>query len=97
MKFKTDSLPLGLAIGIIAPIIVFFGYYFIGHPYMSLQGFINYLVLGKIYSALISLCVVANLGTFFLFIQKDKYFSARGIILATFIYAGLVFYLKFFT
>lgn len=97
MKLKLDSLLLGFLLGMIAPVIVFFGYFFINYPYMSFGGFVNYLILGRTYSALISLCVIANLLVFFLFLQKDKYLSARGVIMATFIYAGLVFYLKFFT
>ena len=95
MKSKFDSMVLGFLLGVISPIIGFFIYYFAEYSYMTMRGFVNYLVLGQVYTPLISLCVVANLPVFYIFLRMDKYYSARGIILSTFLYAGLVFYLKF--
>lgn len=97
LKINLDSLPLGILLGILAPAIAFFSYYFINYRYMSSGEFINFLALAKTSSALVSLCVLANLLLFYIFIQAEKYLSAKGILLSTFLYGGLVVYLKFFT
>lgn len=95
-RLKLDTTLLGLIIGILAPLLMMVGYYFIYRSYMTLDSFIRFICFGGTLSARISLCVIINLGIFFLFIYKEKYNSARGIIIATFLYAGLIVYLKFF-
>ena len=96
MKFNFDSQVLGTVLGLLAPAIAFFSYYFINYNYMSAREFYNYITEAKTTSAITSLCVLANLLVFFIFIQTEKYYSARGVLLSTFIYAGVVCYLKFF-
>ncbi len=92
-----DKTWIGLILGIIAPVIALSLYYFINYRFMTIHNFINFLKLGDTYTPLISLCVLANLGVFYLFIWKEKYKGARGVIASTFIWAALVLYLKFFT
>jgi len=94
VKQKFDSLPLGAVLGLISPILAMFGYYLYFYSYMTIRGFIHFLQLGNIYTPLLSLSVVINLLVFFIFIWTDRLFSARGVLLATFIYAGIVVYLK---
>lgn len=84
---KLDKLWIGLLIGLIFPWFVFFGYYFTKFRHMGLGKFFNYLLDGNILTPVVSLCVIINLGIFFLFIKNDKYYVSRGIIFATFIYA----------
>lgn len=64
---------------------------------MSAREFYNYVAEAKTASSITSLCVLANLLIFYIFIQTEKYKSTKGVLLSTFIYAGLVCYLKFFT
>lgn len=64
---------------------------------MSVKEFMDYVRQTKTSSAIASLCVLSNLLVFFIFIKTEKYVSAKGVLLSTFIYAGLVCYLKFFT
>lgn len=97
MKFNINSQPLGAALGIIAPFITFSGYYVVKYNYMTIKEFIDYLAMAKTSAAILSLCVLANLLVFFIFIQTEKYLSAKGVLLSTFIYGGIVCYLKFFT
>ena len=97
MKFNTDSQPVGITLGIAAPVVTFLGYYVINYQYMTAKEFANYIAIAKTSSAILSLCVLANLLVFFIFIQTQKYVSAKGVLLSTFIYAGIVSYLKFFT
>lgn len=47
-------------------------------------------------SKLISLSIIPNLGIFFLFLNKERYDIARGIILGSGLYLPYIIYLKFF-
>ncbi len=92
-----DKIWIGLVSGMLAPFITFMLYYFINYRYMDARSFISFLKLGDAYTGIVSLCVLANLGVFYLFIWKEKYLGARGVLGATFIWAAFVLYLKFFT
>ena len=97
MKYKWDSIYLGFIIGIFAPFVVMLCYWQLNFGYMTAGKFIDFLILGKAYTPLISLCVVGDLAAFFIFIWRNLYYLARGVLFATFVYAGLIFMLKFFT
>lgn len=92
---KYDKLLLGLALGIITPVLVLLVYYQVNFYYIRVDTFLYETFMKRIFLPLLSLCVVGNLAVFFLFIQTDRYLSARGVVLATLIYAILVFILKF--
>lgn len=92
-----DKIWIGFVLGIVAPLIVFVGYYFINYQYMNVGAFIRYLRLGDTYTPLVSLCVLANLLPFYIFINKEKYNGTKGVLAATFVWAGLIIFLKFFT
>jgi len=96
MKSKFDSALLGLTTGLVAPIILMFLYWKLIYGYMEMDKFINYMVLGKIYTKLISLFVVINLAFFFLFLWNNSNNSAKGVLGATFIYTFLIVILKVF-
>jgi hypothetical protein len=95
-KFDWDKVWVGLVLGIIAPLIVFTFYYLINYNYMKISNFINYLRMGDTYTPLVSLCVLANLLPFYLMINKEKYQGTKGVLGATFIWAALIIFLKFF-
>ncbi len=92
---KWDKLLLGLIIGIITPIIVMFVYYRINFYYIRVDTFLYETFMKRIFLPLLSLCVLGNLAVFFIFIQTDRYYSARGVVFATLLYAIVVFILKF--
>ena len=92
---KYDKLLLGLALGIITPVLVLLVYYQVNFYYIRVDTFSYETFMKRIFLPLLSLCVVGNLAVFFLFIQTDRYLSARGVVMATLIYAILVFILKF--
>lgn len=83
--------------GLAAPFVAFSLYYLINYHYMSIRGFINNMIIGETYTPVISMCVLANLAVFYPFIWKEKWNGARGVIASTFIWAGFVVFLKFFT
>ena len=90
-----DKLWIGLLLGLITPFIVLCGYYLINYQYMSIGEFIRYLILGDTYTAVISLCVLANLAAFYPFVWKEKWNGARGVLGATFVWSLIVILLKF--
>jgi len=90
-----DKTWIGVVLGLIAPTLALLGYYLINYSYMTIGHFVNYLKAGDTYTPLISLCVLANLAVFYPFIWKEKWNGAKGVLGATFIWAGLVIFLKF--
>jgi hypothetical protein len=95
--FDVDKTWFGATLGLLAPFATLVLYYLIKYHYMTIRGFIDYMVLGDTYTAVVTLCVLVNLGVFYLFLWKNKYLGARGVLLATFIWGAVIMYLKFFT
>ncbi|NNM95233.1 MAG: hypothetical protein HKL88_07205 [Bacteroidia bacterium] len=89
-----DSWKLGVSLGIIAPIATFLSYYFYSSRRIPFARFVDNLRLGEVFLPLISLCVVPNLLIFFIFIWTKKDTSAKGVILATILYALYVAVMK---
>lgn len=94
-RFDWDRMWLGIVLGAIGPVFPFFGYYLINYGGISFARFLHTLNIGEMYIPIIKLCVIANLLIFFIFIWTNKYRSARGVLLATFLYAFLIVYLTF--
>ncbi|MFH1319837.1 MAG: hypothetical protein ABII90_04185 [Bacteroidota bacterium] len=97
MKIRLNSIYAGLIIGIIAPVIIMLCYWQMNFGYMTYGKFINFLISGRVYTHFISICVVIDLAAFFISIWRNLNYSARGVLIATFIYVLLVVYLRFFT
>ena len=94
MKLK-DHILLGTSAGIIGPSLVMFGFYlsnFRNEPFFE---FLITAVTQGLLSPLLSLCALINLGSFYLFLQFNFLYSARGVILSTFIYGVIIILLKF--
>lgn len=98
MLRKIDNVFVGLGFGLITPIIGLFVYYlFTYRTQTSFSGFIDYFSSIHLFVAYISLsCYITNLPLFFLFLQKEKYQAARGVLFATIAYTLWVVYEKFF-
>lgn len=94
--FDYDRIWLGAVLGIVAPILTMLAFYYFNFSHISILKFIEHLFAVHIQSSLLSLSVVSNLLVFFVFIWTEKYQSARGVLMSTFLYGGLVVYLKFF-
>jgi hypothetical protein len=99
-KKKYDSMPVGLVLGLISPIVgfVIYGYlwsiyfekpfgYFVENIFIGVEAF---------QSSIVALSLIFNLVPFFIFLRSDRYRSGRGVLLALFIYVPLVLYLRFF-
>ena len=91
---RYDKILTGLVIGIVLPIIIFLITYEVKYSEMDFAVFLKSMWEMKIFMKLLSLCVFPNLGFFFLFYRKKYDMAARGVIMATFMYAFLVLVAK---
>jgi hypothetical protein len=90
MERKADKLWVGLAVGILLPFLVMFIVYLSSYAYMTVPDFLRKMAFQAVFLKLLSLCAVINLGSFFFFYQTKNDRAARGVILATFIFAFIV-------
>jgi hypothetical protein len=95
MKSKYDKLQLGLILGILAPLLTMVIIYFARFTNYHFSELIDFLVKKKVFTKIVSLCVIPNLALFFFFLNKYLYKSARGVLLATILFAIFVFVTKF--
>lgn len=92
----SDNIFLGIFCGLLMPTIGIIIFYYCNYSTNMLSQFIELSIKQKLFSPLLSLCCALNLGIFYLFIHFEKYASARGVILSTFIYGFAIVVLKFF-
>ncbi|MCF8463781.1 MAG: hypothetical protein K9G41_03010 [Flavobacteriales bacterium] len=93
---KKDSTILGLIVGIIAPLLVMLGFWQFQFGHTSLIGFYEVMIQSNNLPGLISIGLLGNLGAFFVFYRQKLDVSARGVIMATFMYGLVIVVLKFF-
>ena len=94
-KTKLNNFILGIVAGFFLPIISVIGYWLWSFKFMQFYPqFFNFLLSGRVLSAVLSLCLIPNLGAFFLFVNKEYFKSCRGMILSTLLYGFLIVYLK---
>ncbi len=96
MEIKLNKLYIGVVLGLILPIIAVFVLYKTKFYYLTPEEFYKQLLDLGVHLKVISLAVVPNLLIFFVFIWINYLQSAKGVLLATFIYAFAVFGLKLF-
>lgn len=90
---------LGLIVGLLLPVIflpviIALVAYFQNFYFQQL--WYKFMNDSSVMSKLMSLAIVANLGVFYLFLNKEKYHFAAGIIVGTFLYLPAVVYFLFF-
>jgi hypothetical protein len=98
MPERFNKIWIGLVPGLLLPIVTFFGYYLVVfREDHSLAFFVKGLIIMDLYTSVLAILVLPNLLLFFVFIWTNKLYSARGVLMATIIYAFIVFGLKFLT
>ena len=83
-----------MILGILAPALTMLIVYLVGFTNYELNELVDLLVSKRVFTKIISLCVIPNLALFFLFLNKNYFYSARGILLATVLFALFVFVTK---
>lgn len=87
---RHDRILTGWLLGTIVPLMIFLVIYGIKFSEYKFMVYLSNLFHMRVFFKILSLCVFPNLA-FFLFFYKSKYdMAARGVILATFMYAFLV-------
>lgn len=90
MRSRFDSLTVGLTVGILIPFLSLLLFYSTSFAKVPFGFFIQHTAQIEVLPKLISLCGIPNLGLFFLFIWRNHYYSARGVIMATLILTFIV-------
>lgn len=92
-----NSMWIGVTIGIIMSVISILAFYLLKFQDYTLNTYFVILFHTKsLFAPMVSLAGIPNLVFFYLFINKEKYKTARGIILATFILVLGVVLIKLF-
>jgi hypothetical protein len=97
MRSRFNSLSLGLIVGILIPFLSLLFFYTTNFAKVSFVFFLLHTTQIEVLPKLISLCGIPNLGVFFLFIWRNHYYSARGVIFATLFLTFLVLVLMILT
>jgi len=80
-----NSVLTGVIAGILIPMLAILIFFSTKYPNESFKDLVTLSLKIRVLPQLISICVVPNLGLFFLFMWRNHLYSARGVILATFI------------
>ena len=91
---RFDRILTGFLIGMAVPMIILLITYRVKFSEMPFNDWISNLWQMKILLKLMSLCVFPNLGFFMIFYRKKYDMAARGVIMATFLYAFAVLVAK---
>ncbi|MGQ1910554.1 hypothetical protein ACT3CE_12310 [Marinifilum sp. RC60d5] len=97
MKSKINSMPLGVFIGIVVPVLsILLAYIVKFQGEMTIQEFMDSLLIHRIYTKVMALGVYfGNIVFFFLFIKMDLLKAARGVLLATILYSFAIMIFRF--
>jgi hypothetical protein len=95
MKHWTNTVWLGLVVGMLVPLASFMIFYLVRYGDLTLAEFIKvYKNLG-ILTHIVSLSVIPDLLVFWAFIRKNFLRSARGVLMATFLFTFIVLIIRF--
>lgn len=95
MFLKKNSLKLGLVIGLIAPLLGLVILYFLKFPSYAFGDFLHYFLKeNRLITSLGSLCLLANVVFFTIYINTNRDETAKGIFAVTLIYGIGILLLK---
>jgi hypothetical protein len=87
---KSDRIWLGATLGAAVPLIAFYLYYTVKFGDVKFSYYISSLHEYKMLFKMMSLCVLADLPLFYLFLQLKWLRAARGVVMACFVFAFFV-------
>ncbi|MCL3780407.1 hypothetical protein EMN47_08380 [Prolixibacteraceae bacterium JC049] len=94
-KKKTwNRLGIGLFLGLLLPWVILLITYTQAANNQSFVSFLEGMWHMRALIKLLSLCTIINVGVFMLFIKTNRLTSARGVLMATFIYAFVVVFYR---
>ena len=89
-----DRMWIGLTGGLLSPLLLFVIYFSIRDPGLHMADQINRMIEAGVLAYYISLCALANLLLFFIFLRMNADRAARGVVGATILYAFGVIIIK---
>jgi hypothetical protein len=92
-----DNIYIGLTIGIMFPILVFYLYYLAKYSSIEFSTYLRNLHTYRILFKIMSLCVLTDLPAFYLLMQFKHMRAARGVVMACFVYGFAVMGYRLFT
>lgn len=93
---KNDTLLLGFLLGLVAPVIALVIYYYAKITPNSWSDFFKFLTMEKrLLSSLTVICLLPNIALFTLFVNTRRDQSAKGIFVATLLFAISSLLIKF--
>lgn len=96
MNCKCNKLIIGIAIGLIVPIIMsVILYYSLYKGELAYLSFLSQLIKMGSIGKLLSISVLPNLILFFIAANRERLLAARGIVTATLVYTVVVLIFKF--
>jgi hypothetical protein len=96
MFLQKDNLKLGLLLGLLAPLLGMFGFYFWKFSTYPLKEFVLYLVEAKsLITAMVTFSLMANAILFTIYINTNKDNTAKGIFWVTMLYGVAALIMKF--
>lgn len=97
MIFTKDNLRLGLALGILGPLVGLVAVYFIKFPSLSFKEFLDYFMHdNKVITNVGTLSLLANAILFAIYVHFDKSQTFKGIFIITLFYGIGIIILKLF-
>ncbi len=97
MIFKKDNLRLGLALGLIGPLLGLVVVYFVKFPSYTFQEFLDYFMHdNRMITSIGSLSLLANAILFTIYVNTSRDNTAKGIFIVTLIYGIGILVLKIF-
>lgn len=95
MILKRDSLPLGLALGLLGPVLGLVIVYFIKFSGFGFIEFLDLLVnTNRLITSIGSLSLLANVALFTIYVNTHRDHTAKGIFIFTLIYGIGILVLK---
>jgi|Laugrespbdmm15sn_2_1035079.scaffolds.fasta_scaffold94395_2 hypothetical protein len=95
MLDKVNKIWIGFVFGIIFPAFCFFCYWLFLHYELTFPTrFIKYLRAGDMLQEVAIACTISNLLVFYFSLNKKVFDFGRGLMIATFLYVGLVLYIS---
>jgi hypothetical protein len=92
---KKDNFKLGLVIGLLAPLLGLVILYYLKFPSVSFGDFISFFITeNRLITSLGSLCLLANVVFFTIYINTNRDKTATGIFVLTLIYGITILLIK---
>jgi len=91
---RFNKFGFGFALGVATPLITLGITYYVTFDHYTLNEFYNFMLQFRVLTKLLSLCMLPNLGIFFLFLYPDFRRAAMGTLTATFSLAVTIILLQ---